>query len=686
MGKIFYSTKFYIILGVVLFVLLSFCFPKLAHACSGIYVGNECSEEGTSIIARSNDLHPVNEPCYIKVYGGPDGAKLKVIKSDNGFEYELPDNIYRFITIPNCDIVDNNAFLTSAINEKGVSISATLTGYCCKEAIAANPYVKGGIVEDMFPAVIGATCENARQGIELIAKIIDEKGSGEDNIIMISDQNECWYMEIYGGHEYCAIKAPDDCVCAMGNEFMIDTVDENSPNTICSKNLFNLPKSAGFAVMDSNGKMNIHDTYSGKGNFTPYSHMRTWEGHRILSPSTIGDYSASTKYPLFFKPDNKVSLKTVMDFFRDRYEGTPYDLNNSNNQNRPIATESQVRTHILQTYKDVPADMACVEWLAFSNAEFSTYTPISNKQKVFDDSFTCNIDNYDNNHNNAYSWFKSLNSLAAQNRKKFSKAIRDLWKPYEEYHRETFTRMLHEAATNNSKAQQMIDDYCSGAEKQAVYEASRVSENVIFYMNSTEETFKKKFKNIHKGDLTYVDQEYPEIKTCFDIELFANIHHWDIEKYCYQDHNPELPPYDYDRTGAPDQADNGGKEIYLKMNKNGHTVEIHSDNGHLQSQAKFILDGEVYQGLGYVEDGRLFVSNEFYDYISEMTGPTEPKYINPALTTPSRSLDNQKSIWETINSWPIWIQVIAVVASIFIIAFLTYFIVYIIMRKKSNNK
>lgn len=412
------------ITGIAAFLIAMFGFPALAHACSGIYVGSECSEEGTSIIARSNDLHPINEPCYVKVYGGADGEPLKVIKSDNGFVYELPDNIYRFICIPTSEVVDNFAFITSAINEKGVSISATLTGYCCKEALAANPYVKGGIVEDMFPAIVGATCETARQGIELIAKIIDEKGSGEDNIIMISDQKECWYMEIYAGHQYCAIKAPDDCVCAMGNEFLIDTVDETSPDTICSKDLFSLPQKAGFAVMDPNGKMNIHDTYSGKGNFTPYSHMRTWEGHRLLSPSTIGEYSNTTKYPLFYKPDSKVSLEKVMEFFRDRYEGTPYALDGKTGDYRPIGTESQIRTHILQTYKDVPADMCCAEWLAFSNAEFSTYTPISNKQSVFDETYTYNVQTYDNDYRNAYCRFKSVNALCDQNRAKFGASVK----------------------------------------------------------------------------------------------------------------------------------------------------------------------------------------------------------------------------------------------------------------------
>ena len=70
-------------------------------------------------------------------------------------------------------------------------------------------------------------------------------------------------MEIYGGHEYCAMKAPNDCVTATGNDFQIETIDENHPDVICSKNLFKLPEEKGFAVYDANGKMNIYNTYAG---------------------------------------------------------------------------------------------------------------------------------------------------------------------------------------------------------------------------------------------------------------------------------------------------------------------------------------------------------------------------------------------------------------------------------------
>lgn len=76
------------------------------------------------------------------------------------------------------------------MNDLGVYINSTVTGETNKTAQEHNPYVEDGILEDVFPLVICAQATTAREGIELTAKIIDEKGSAEDNIIMIADQNE----------------------------------------------------------------------------------------------------------------------------------------------------------------------------------------------------------------------------------------------------------------------------------------------------------------------------------------------------------------------------------------------------------------------------------------------------------------------------------------------------------------
>lgn len=82
-------------------------------------------------------------------------------------------------------------------------------------------------------------------------------------------------MEIYAGHQYCAVKAPDDCVCALGNEFMLETVDKDSKDVIHSKDLFTLPEKYGFAKYNADGKMNLFNTYVGENNFSDYSHLRT---------------------------------------------------------------------------------------------------------------------------------------------------------------------------------------------------------------------------------------------------------------------------------------------------------------------------------------------------------------------------------------------------------------------------
>lgn len=149
------------------------------------------------------------------------------------------------------------------MNDLGVYVNGTVTGMSNKTSLQYNPFVEDGFLEDVLPLVLCAESATAREGIELCAKIIDERGSAEDNIIMIADKQETWYMEIYGGHEYCAIKAPSDCVTATGNEFQIETIDETHPDVICSKDLFKLPAEKGFAVYDSNGKMNLCNTYAG---------------------------------------------------------------------------------------------------------------------------------------------------------------------------------------------------------------------------------------------------------------------------------------------------------------------------------------------------------------------------------------------------------------------------------------
>lgn len=78
--------------------------------------------------------------------------------------------------------------------------------------MAADPLVEHGISE--FTAVDLVTCQSAtaREGTEKLLSLIDEYGSSEVNIALIADQQETWYIEMYSGHQYAAVKLPTDKV------------------------------------------------------------------------------------------------------------------------------------------------------------------------------------------------------------------------------------------------------------------------------------------------------------------------------------------------------------------------------------------------------------------------------------------------------------------------------------------
>ena len=53
--------------------------------------------------------------------------------------------------------------------------------------------------------------------MDVLLGYVDEYGSEEGNTVMITDQDEAWIVEIYGGRQYCAMKMPDDKVAVFGN-------------------------------------------------------------------------------------------------------------------------------------------------------------------------------------------------------------------------------------------------------------------------------------------------------------------------------------------------------------------------------------------------------------------------------------------------------------------------------------
>ena len=507
-----------IILAILLILLLLPAVNPVSADCTGAYIGKDVSADGTTIVARCMDIRPVDLKSCTYLYERVENTPGRYIEGENGFVWQLPDTTWKYTAVPDSKYAEKQLWGAGTSNEWGLAVSATVTAYSCEEALKADPNVKDGIAEGAIPNILTASCKTAREAAELLCRILDEKGTAEQNIIMMADQNEAWYVETYTGHQYAAVKLPADKAAVFGNEFMLETLSDYE-EVITSPELFSLPKKNGFAQY-TKGELNLFNTYTG-GLLTDPSNLRTWRGHQLLAPSTAGEYSTKTKYPLLFTPDEKVSIEDLIAVFRDRYEGTPYNPEvNGSGKIRVIATETTCAVHFLQVYDNLPKEMAVVTWVCLSNAAYAPFIPLSNYSTELSPMYsnTVCIDGYDEE--TAYSHFKRLNALAAQDHILYGPGVREYWEATERYLTSMYPEFIRKAAelyeSDKDAALDMINSFNIAVQTQAVDDADKLFDKLMWYIVQNTNTVKYEFSS---DTQTYSDKRLEEIP--FEADLDA---------------------------------------------------------------------------------------------------------------------------------------------------------------------
>ena len=273
------------------------------------------------------------------------------VSLDGKIKTEIPATTYHYTATPymNSTVVRNQGISNAATctNEYGVAMTMSVTGFPNNASLKADPLVEDGICEDTAVDLVICQSKTAREGVDTLLGIVDKYGSSGSDIAIIADQKEVWYVEIYTGHQYAAVKLPRDKVSVFGNEYSLEYLSDYEDN-ITSKDLISLAEEKGFAVHGKNGEINLLDTYSGKQTTLDYSHMRTWIGHQILAPSKFStDYNRNSMYPLCFSPDKKVSIEDVSQIYRNRYEGTKYSPDETGREDMRVIGSETTLVHIL---------------------------------------------------------------------------------------------------------------------------------------------------------------------------------------------------------------------------------------------------------------------------------------------------------------------------------------------------
>ena len=378
------------ILMALLLVLGSF---SSAFACTGLYVGSDVTENGSTYMGRSEDIGDL----YSKVFSVAEPQTLAedaVFEDTYGFsmkysdlEFDYPSTTYSYTYMRDSydygetmQDADGNyigeAYAEAGQNEKGVSMSATVSTYNNEAAREADPLEWTGICEVSMTSIMLGGAATAREAVELLAEIIDKYGAGECNSLMISDTNETWYFEIVSGHQYAAVKMPADKVSVQPNIMLLGVIDVNdTENVIASENLVTLAETNGFLVTDEDGKIDVLQTYG----YASGSSMRYWQGLFYFNEEAANaiDPESTFDYSLLNDTTKTLSTLDVLNLLAFRGEGSALDYSDKAGlSNRyVIGTVRQSECHIFETRQGLPAELATIQWQAMADAEFSIYVP-----------------------------------------------------------------------------------------------------------------------------------------------------------------------------------------------------------------------------------------------------------------------------------------------------------------------
>ncbi|UCH84697.1 MAG: C69 family dipeptidase [Candidatus Latescibacterota bacterium] len=256
--------------------------------------------------------------------------------------------------------------------------------------------------------------KTAREAIEVMTSLVAEYGyrsTGES--FSIADPNEAWLMEMIGpgpggeGAQWVAMRVPDGYVCAHANMSRIGEFPLDDPeNCLYSENVISFAVDKGYYDPGTGEPFRFNHAYNPPHpEMLRYAATRVWSLFRRVAPSQnwSPDYHrgvpGAERYPLWIKPDKKISTADVFALMRDHYEGTEYDMTKgvdagpfgSPNRwrpmtwdndgatyswERPISTQQTGFSYVSQSRSWLPDAVGGVLWYGVDDTYTTCYVPM----------------------------------------------------------------------------------------------------------------------------------------------------------------------------------------------------------------------------------------------------------------------------------------------------------------------
>ena len=487
----------------------------VAQACSAFIVGKDLTADGSTLFGRTEDYpyapdggrHNQN---YVVVPAKTykDGDKIE--DESNGFTYPHLANEMKYTAVYDSDRDNgsNGNFAAHGFNELGVAMTATVSATPNDKVLKEDPLVKDGLPEASLVDLALPRAKTAREVIETVAKVLDEKGSAEGNIIVAADKNELWYMEILSGHQYVAIKFPTNKYAVFANTYYLGHVDLNDKeNVIASKDVEEVAKKADNYKTDKDGNFMIAKSY-GPDKYMERNRSRTYAGIKWMDPQAKVNYDDEA-FDLLREPTDPNKKYTVHDVIaeqRNRFEHLPeYKADDlvevgkkidGNVYKYALGNENVIDAHVYQIKPNLPNAFGGVMWLGLAQSRNTPYVPFYGNVEDTYEAFKNRSTKYDGK-----SWYWTvwhIDQMVMKYPEIFGNSIQEKWKAKEaEWDKEQTER--------DAKYANYTDEQAKAAGLEVTKEALEHSEKIFKEIKAVEAEMEEKIKK-EKGkdaDLVY---------------------------------------------------------------------------------------------------------------------------------------------------------------------------------------
>jgi len=385
----------------------------VSDACTNLLVTKGASKDGSTMVTYSADSHVLYGELYFwPASKWPAGSMLDVYEWDTGkFLGRIPQAAQTFSVVGN-------------MNEHQLAIGETTYG---GRSELGNSQ---GIID--YGSLIYITLQRAktaREAIYTIVKLTDEFGyysSGES--FSIADKDEVWIMELIGKGEgrkgilWVARRIPDGYISGHANQARITTWPLADGRTSITSNeidkIFNPEVENAYAadVIQVAREMgwfsSVDQDFSFSDTYAPldfgaarFCEARVWSAFNKVN-SQMGKYlnyamghDLTERMPLWIKPDEKLSVRDVMNLMRDYYQNTPMDMTKDIGagpygstvrwrpmqykvdgeeyiQERAISTQQTGFSFVSQSRNWLPDPIGGILWFGVDDTYYTVYTPM----------------------------------------------------------------------------------------------------------------------------------------------------------------------------------------------------------------------------------------------------------------------------------------------------------------------